>query len=107
MRFTRLTAVLFPLFFITHTAAAQVVAGPMPGHVELRTAKVWVEVKPGTAVELWYWKKGNIAAAQKLSAATSASYWYAPVVFDLVALEMNTTYEYQVLTNNKGNKRPS
>jgi alkaline phosphatase D len=83
------------------------VAGPMHGQVELRTAKIWVEVKPGNAVELWYWKKGNIAAAQKLSNATNASYWYAPIVFDLVNLEMNTTYEYQVLINNKPNKKPA
>src|SRR5690349_1720404 len=100
MRFTRLLAVLLSLYLIGLSAAAQVVAGPMPGHVELRTAKIWVEVKPGTAVELWYWKKGNMASAQKLSANTNAVSWYAPVVFDLVNLDMNTPYEYQVLTNN-------
>ncbi len=107
MRFTRLTTILLAFLFITHSVVAQIVAGPMTGPVELRTAKIWVEVKPGTAIELWYWKKGSISAAQKLSAATNASDWYAPVVFDLVALEMNTTYEYQVLTNNKTNKKPS
>jgi alkaline phosphatase D len=107
MRFTRLLAVLLSLYCIGQSASAQVVAGPMPGHVELRTAKVWVEVKPGTAVELWYWKKGSMAAAQKLSANTNAAGWYTPVVFDLVNLDMNTSYEYQVLTNNRTNKRPS
>jgi alkaline phosphatase D len=107
MRFIRLFAVLLSLYFIGLSAAAQVVAGPMPGHVELRTAKIWVEVRPGTAVELWYWKKGNMASAQKLGATTNAQHWYAPVVFDLVGLDMNTTYEYQVLANNKTNKRAS
>jgi alkaline phosphatase D len=107
MRFIRLFAVLLSLYFIGQSAAAQVVAGPMPGHIELRTAKIWVEVRPGTAVELWYWKKGSMASAQKLSAATNAAQWYAPVVFDLVGLDMNTTYEYQVLTNNRTNKRAS
>jgi alkaline phosphatase D len=107
MRFTRLSAVLLSLYFIGLSAAAQVVAGPMPGHTELRTAKIWVEVTPGTAVELWYWKKGSIASARKLSATTNAAQWYAPVVFDLVGLDVNTTYEYQVLTNNRTNKRPS
>lgn len=95
------------LYFIAYSAGAQVVAGPMPGQVELRTAKIWVEVKPGTAVELWYWKKGNMASAQKLSATTQATDWFAPVVFNLVALDINTSYEYQVLTNNRSNKRPS
>lgn len=107
MRFIRLTTTLLSFLFITHSVTAQIVAGPMPGQVEWRTAKIWVEVKPGTTVELWYWKKGNIASAQKLSISTNASDWYAPVLFDLVGLEMNTTYEYQVLVNNKTSKRPS
>jgi alkaline phosphatase D len=107
MRYTRLIAILVSLYFISPVASAQVVAGPMPGQIELRTAKVWVEVKPGNAVELWYWKKGNIGAAQKLSTASNASDWFAPIVFDIVSLDMNTTYEYQVLINNKTNKRPS
>ncbi len=107
MRSLRLIAILTSLYFISHTAVAQIVAGPMPGHVELRTAKIWVEVKPRNSVELWYWKKGNLAAAQKLSATTDAAYWFAPVVFNIVGLEMNTTYEYQVLVNNKTNKKPS
>lgn len=107
MRFTRLIAVWLSLYFTGLHASAQVVSGPMPGHVELRTAKIWVEVKPGTNAELWYWKKGTMPSAQKLSANTDAGYWYTPVVFDLVGLDMNTTYEYQVIVNNKGNKRPS
>lgn len=105
MRFIRLYVILFA--FIPISAAAQVVAGPMAGQVELRTAKIWVEVKPGTVVELWYWKKGSIASAQKLNVTTNSSNWFAPVQFDIVNLDMSTTYEYQVLTNNKGNKKPS
>ena len=107
MRSLRQFAILFSLYFICQTATAQVVAGPMPGQVELRTARIWVEVKPGNSVELWYWKKGNRASAQKLSATTDASGWFAPLVFDIVGLDMNTTYEYQVLVNDRTTKRPS
>jgi alkaline phosphatase D len=107
MRSIRQFAILLFLYFLSNYASAQVVAGPMTGQVELRTAKVWVEVKPGNTVDLWYWKKGNIASAQKLSAATNASDWYAPLVFDIVDLDMNTTYEYQVMVNNKSVKKPS
>lgn len=91
---------------IAITSNAQLVAGPMIGQVELRTAKIWVEVKPGSTIDLWYWKKGNLAAAQKLSATTSSTDWFATTTFDLVALDMNTTYEYQVLVNQR-NKKPS
>src|SRR5687768_5813721 len=105
MRYTRLIAILVSLCFISPVASAQVVAGPMPGQIELRTAKVWVEVKPGNAVELWYWKKGNMGAAQKLGAASNASDWFAPIVFDIVSLDMNTTYEYQVLIKDRKSTR--
>jgi len=84
-----------------------IIAGPMLGQVELRTAKIWVEVKPGTPVELWYWKKGNMAAARKMTITTDAKSWFSPIIFDLVGLDMNTIYEYQIITFNKGTKKPS
>lgn len=86
---------------------SQVVSGPMLGQVELRTAKIWVEVKPGSAVELWYWKKGNAENANRLTASTSPSAWFAPVTFELVALDMNTQYEYAIAINNRSAKRPT
>lgn len=106
---------LVPLFLlcilINNISSAQlskdIVAGPMLGQVELRTAKIWIEVKPGTSVELWYWKKGNMAAARKLSESTSAKSWFAPITFNLVGLDINTGYEYQIITNNKGSVKPS
>ena len=79
----------------------------MLAQVELRTAKIWVEVKPGTPVEIWYWKKGNIASARRLSQTTNAQSWFAPVLFDLVGLEMNTNYEYQVVAPVKPNAKPT
>lgn len=84
-----------------------IIAGPMLGQVELRTAKIWVEVKPGVPVELWYWKKGNMAAARKISETTSTKSWFAPITFDLVGLDMNTVYEFQVITSTKGTLKPS
>jgi alkaline phosphatase D len=107
MRNVKISAWLVLLFCLSANTGAQVVSGPMLGQVELRTAKVWIEVKPGTAVDIWYWKKGNMAGAQKLSENTSSSAWFAPLTFDLVALDMNTTYEYQFLVNNKSAKKPT
>lgn len=47
----------FSLFVILlgHVSLAQIKSGPMLGYVELRTAKVWCEVFPGTHVGLEYW----------------------------------------------------
>ena len=101
---------LFVAVFIFRPGAnhltAQLVAGPMPGYVELRTAKIWVEVKPGSQVDLWYWKKEDMNSMKKISVTTDASRWFAPVIFDLVGLAMNTTYEYAVVVNNHSAKKP-
>jgi len=101
------SACLFIFSFTFNRSNAQLVAGPMPGFVELRTAKIWVEVKPGSFLELWYWKKGEQLSAQKLSATTDAARWFTTVVFDLVALEPNTTYEYAVVVNSRSTKKPA
>jgi alkaline phosphatase D len=91
--------------FISFQTQAQIIAGPMLGQVELRTAKIWVEVPPGSSVELLYWKKENAnrSGSQRLSLTTNSAAWFAPVTFDLVGLDINTTYEYQVSTVNKSN----
>lgn len=108
MHSSRLFSLLFLLIFSAtcFNASAQLVAGPMPGYVELRTAKIWVEMKPGSTADLWYWKKSS-SEAKKLSAATSSTQWFGTIVFDLVNLEINSTYEYAVVINNHSAKKPS
>lgn len=85
---------------------AQLVSGPMLGPVELRTARLWVEVKPGTTVDLWYWKKGEMAGAKRITRRTNADQWFAPLNFDVVDLEINTAYEYQFLYNSATGRKP-
>lgn len=88
--------------FLSFSTFAQLVSGPMLGPVELRTAKIWVEVKPGSNVALQYWKKGSAPQSyQIIEKKTSKEDWFSPVVFDVVGLEMNTMYEYRVLVNQK------
>jgi len=106
MRSLFLLPFLVSLLFIAEATHAQVVSGPMVGQVELRTARIWVEVQPGSKATLWYWKKGEPATAKYLAATTDASAWYTPVVFDVVALEPNTTYEYAVAVN-RADKKPA
>ena len=70
----------------------------MLGHTELRTAKIWVEVVPGSTTTLWYWKKGEISKAKSIQRNTDKSDWFSTVIYDLVGLDINTTYEYQIQT---------
>lgn len=100
-----LLLVFFPCYLLAQKNT-NIISGPMLGQVDLRTAQVWIEVKPGTQVELWYWQKGKMNTAKKLSSATDAHAWFTPVMFDVVALEVNTTYEYQFLLNNKSGLKP-
>lgn len=99
--------IAFAWLLVVVPATAQLVSGPMLGPVELRTAKLWVEVKPGSSVLLQYWKKGNPAKASVISKSTSRDAWFAPVQFDLVNLEPNTTYEYKISMNVKSFATPA
>lgn len=101
-----LTTTVFIFFIAVKKMPAQLVAGPMPGYIELRTAKIWVEVKPGSTVELLYWKKGENGSVKKMLVSTDAGLWFAPIVFDLVGLDINTTYEYAVAVNSHSVKKP-
>jgi alkaline phosphatase D len=80
---------------------AKVISGPMLGPVELRDAKVWVEVSPDTkTVALQYNKKG--ASFQKTILYKGVlGNDYNPVQFSIGGLDFNTTYEYRILLNGK------
>ncbi len=95
------------LIFVSFSAQAQLISGPMLGPVELRSAKLWLEVKPGSDVVLQYWKKGEINTFKWLQKKTDRNDWFSPVIFNLVGLELNTTYEYQFSINQKVISKPT
>ncbi|MBX9783519.1 MAG: alkaline phosphatase family protein [Chitinophagaceae bacterium] len=97
-----------PVFiFLSLSVHAQLVSGPMLGPVELRTAKIWAEVKPGSSVVLQYWKKGEIKNFKSINKKTNSDDWFSPLVFDVVGLDMNTTYEYKLSVNQKAVMPPA
>ena len=96
----KIAAVLLISFLSINVSIAQsspVVAGPMIGQVEFRTARIWVEAIPGAAVQLRYWKKGVPSTAKSLIRTSGKTAWFAPMVFDLVGLDVHTEYEFQIL----------
>jgi alkaline phosphatase D len=74
--------------------AGNLMGGPMPGNVEMRTAQVWAEVKPGTAATLEFWEKANPKMRKKAFVTYNDVYDFRTVKFDLVALAPGTAYEY-------------
>ena len=105
MRKSLLTFIVCLSIFLQ--SKAQLVSGPMLGPVELRTAKLWIEVVPGTQVDLWYWKKGENLTAGKVSKSTNAGQWFAPVQFHLTDLSINTEYEYAFIFNANKKSKPT
>ena len=80
---------------------AQIVSGPMLGQVELRDAKIWVEVTSAVRdVKLVYNKKGS-PTKTTVPYKGALGNNFNPVQFTVGALEPNTTYQYQVIADGK------
>ena len=82
-------------------AQPRIISGPMLGPVELRDAKVWVEVSAEVkSVSLQFNKKGS-PVLKTISSKTELGNDFNPVQFTIGGLDFNTTYQYQVLLNGK------
>ncbi len=91
------------LLFISSFVLAQgkIISGPMLGPVELRDAKVWVEVSPEVkSVSLQYHKKGS---TQKKTVQYGGQLGrdFNPLHFTIGGLDLNTTYQYTILINGR------
>ena len=91
------------LFFLFISVAGQprIISGPMLGPVELRDAKVWVEVSPEVkTVSLQYNKKGDTKSKTVLYKGELGNE-FNPLQFTVGGLDFNTTYQYKILINGK------
>jgi alkaline phosphatase D len=81
---------------------AQVVSGPMLGQVELRDAKVWLEVASSVKnVQLVYNKKGESDKGQTINYRGQLGHAFNPIQFTVGGLEPNTTYQYRFIIDGK------
>jgi len=73
----------------------------MLGPVELRDAKVWIEVSPEVKnVSLQYNKKGEAKSKTVLYKGELGNE-FNPIQFTIGGLDFNSTYEYKILINGK------
>lgn len=89
--------------FIAFAVFAQprIISGPMLGPVELRDAKVWVEVSPEVkTVSLQYNKKGENKSKTVVYKGVLGNE-FNPITFTLGGLDFNTTYQYKLILNGK------
>jgi len=89
-----LTIIFVPL---PSLQAADLVAGPMPGHSAMRAVKIWAQTDAPASVALRYWPDGKqrLARTTQPVAATPASAF--AVEIDVIDLEPGTGYAYRVL----------
>ncbi len=101
----------FTIIFVLHLSAQNksgIVSGPMLGQVELRDAKIWLEVSPDVkSIGLQLQEKNSEAKKAKIiSYKGNLGNDFNPVQFVIGGLNFNTTYEYKILVNGKvWNKR--
>ncbi len=77
------------------------VSGPMLGYVEHREALIWLEVSPNVnSVAVKYWKSDAPYYKALTNTYTGVlGQQFNPVKIILSGLEMNTSYQYQVVLN--------
>jgi alkaline phosphatase D len=82
-------------------AQPRIISGPMLGPVELRDAKVWVEVSSeAKTVSLQFNKKGEIKSKTVLYKGELGNE-FNPIQFTVGGLDFNTTYQYKIWVNGK------
>lgn len=98
----------FVLLFVSVIACSQprIISGPMLGPVELRDAKVWVEVSPEVkTVSLQYNKKGDIKTSKMIVYKGELGNDFNPLYFTVGGLDFNSTYEYKIWINGKATQK--
>jgi alkaline phosphatase D len=91
---------IFILLHAQSQSKGSVVAGPMPGQIETRTAKIWAAFSANTeSAQIKYWKKGfpKQFSLQGFQINTINPFNVAQI--EVGGLEPNTPYEYQLLVN--------
>lgn len=108
--------ILLSYIFISLISLAQknyIVAGPMHGHTEMRTAQVWIQLSQKLpSLYLSYHKKDGTSNSSIISldeqpqrsgtAETQILYGLYTIKFTLTALEPGLTYEYSIAFKDHG-----
>jgi alkaline phosphatase D len=96
-----LTTFLFLGHFVFGQATLKpqnILAGPMMGHVELRTAILWLEVTPNIKnISVKVWKKGDEKNSRFYRYNGKTGNLFNRIKIDLHSLEPGTSYEYVYL----------
>ena len=91
----------FTFYTFISIAQPRIISGPMLGPVELRDAKIWVEVSQEVkSASLQYNKKGEVKNKTVLYKGQLENE-FNPIQFTIGGLDFNTTYQYKIWINGK------
>lgn len=93
---TRLILIALLLFCTNGLQAAELVAGPMPGHSAMRAVKIWLQTDQATEVALEYWPEGNQQEKLRTPALLTQSERAFTLEVDISGLEPGRAYRYRV-----------
>jgi alkaline phosphatase D len=80
----------------------RIISGPMLGQIELRDAKIWVEVSPEVkSVSIQYYKANKPSESKTVLYKGELGNDFNPIIFSIGGLDFNTTYQYKLWINNK------
>jgi alkaline phosphatase D len=92
---------LFAFYTFISIAQPRIISGPMLGPVELRDAKLWVEVSQEVkSSALQYNKKGDTKIKTVLYKGELGND-FNPIQFTIGGLDFNSTYQYKIWINGK------
>lgn len=78
------------------------ISGPWAGNVQMKTATIWAEVSPAVKkVAIQYYMKSNPSLKKNIAYKGILGLDFNPIKIDLNGLEINTTYNYQLIIDDK------
>jgi len=89
------------LFSVSSFTQARIISGPMLGPVELRDAKIWVEVSPEVKTAAIQFNKKGSTVSKTINYKGILGNEFNPIQFTIGGLDFNSTYQYKVLINGK------
>ena len=102
---TRLTLIALLLLCVNSLQAAELVAGPMPGHSAMRAVKLWLQTDQAAEVVLEYWPEGDTTVARRTSASVTQPERAFTLELYIPDLEPGMAYRYRVLLDGKPQAR--
>lgn len=100
--FNRFFIIYFLLVSTIVVAQPKIISGPMLGPVELRDAKIWLEVSPEVkTVSIIYYKKADNKSPKAIMYKGELGNDFNPITFVIGGLDVNTTYSYKFSINGK------